>query len=216
MRKITLIMALVAFCTLSANAQVRVGVTGGLVIDNLKAESNDNGYDFKAKNGFEVGLVMNSDLGSGFAFQPALLYSQKSSELDVSVVNLSYTMNNIEVPLNFQWGYQMDPAMNLRPFIQFGPYASYALKRSVTAGVLGFETEIDLTESEYDGMKKFDYGLSVGAGLDIWKVQVMFRYNWGMANVFDLNLQDIDKDWKNVDLATGNFNGFAISAAILF
>lgn len=211
MKKIFVIVALVALCAVNANAQTHVGVKGGVVFDNLNLKSGTNNANFDAKTGFEAGFVLQSQLGSGFAIQPELLFVQKGAELNASVASVSYTMSNIEIPIGFQWGYQVDASLNLRPFISVAPYASFAVNRTLKYGVglIGYEGEVDLSDSEWDGMKKFDYGFHFGVGLDIWKIQVMAKYDLGLGNVFDFT-------YNNWDLGKANFNGFTISAAILF
>lgn len=206
MKKIFLIFAFFAFMTSTANAQVRFGITGGPVWDDLQFKSDDNDKHFEAETGFEAGLTLRLPMGYGFSIQPAVMFAQKAAKAEVSVLNLpvfssEYKMSNIEIPIHLQWGYQFDESLNLRPFIQFGPYFGYAVARKFTLG----KEKYDLSDDE--GFKKFDWGLSGGFGLDIWKLQLMCRYNWGLGNVFE---------YHDFGTSTGNFKGFRISAAFWF
>ena len=66
-----------------------------------------------------------------------------------------------------------------------------------------------------DQLQKMEYGMSLGAGLDIWKIQVSAKYFWNFGSVYK---SDISKTGSTIGgiLDGNNFNGFAISAAIFF
>jgi len=185
MKGITLsILAL--FLAIGLSAQTHVGIKGGLNYTDLKLKE----VKFKNNTGWHAGLLLQSKLPLGFAFQPEVLYSVKSFKL-MSDNNISF--NYIEVPVNIQWGIDL---ILLRPFVMAAPYFSYLLK-------------VGDSKSEWDGAKSVDYGFGLGGGLDIWKLQVTCKYNWGFGNLGSVK----SSDWKVKD---SNLQGFQLSVGLLF
>ncbi|MFA7211722.1 MAG: hypothetical protein WC110_09790, partial [Bacteroidales bacterium] len=71
-----------------------------------------------------------------------------------------------------------------------------------------------LDQVEWDDLNRFDYGLSLGAGLEIWKLQISGKYSWSFGKLADNGSIHIDSDnWK---LDDANMRGFELSVAFLF
>ena len=60
-----------------------------------------------------------------------------------------------------------------------------------------------------------EYGLSLGAGLEIWKLQVSAKYFWNFGSVYN---SDVAKTGETIGgvLDGNNFNGVAVSVALFF
>jgi len=192
MKKITLsILAL--FLVLGVSAQTHFGVKGGLNFDKMKVKE----VQFKENNstGWHAGVLLNAKLPLGFALQPEVLYSVRTIGFpDLKVVNYSKVdFKYIEVPINIQWGIDL---IILRPFVMASPYFSYLLG-------------VGDKKNEWDGINKIDYGLGLGAGVDVWKLQVTAKYNWGFGKLGDVK----KSDWKVND---STFGGLQLSVGILF
>jgi hypothetical protein len=191
MKKITLSL-LALFLVVGASAQVHFGVKGGLNYTDLKLKD----VELKNKTGWHAGVVVQAKLPLGFAFQPEILYSVnsakggKSSKLPNDFcVDLSY----IEVPVNIQWGIDL---MLLRPFLMAGPYFNYLLK-------------VGETNMKWDGTKGINWGIGLGGGIDIWKIQVALKYNWQFGNLGNFDVSDAKFDKSKL-------SGFQISLGLLF
>lgn len=88
--------------------------------------------------------------------------------------------------------------MLFRPYLQVVPYVGVALDNATGNKNL-----------EWD-LNKFRYGIGLGAGIDIWKLQVSGRYCWDLGKVADF-------EWQGVKTFEGGKNkGFELSLAILF
>ena len=37
------------------------------------------------------------------------------------------------------------------------------------------------TENQWTGLNRLEYGLGLGIGIDVWKLQVIGRYNWNFG-----------------------------------
>jgi len=83
----------------------------------------------------------------------------------------------------------------------FSPYVSYAVGKGES-----FET------AEWDDINRFDYGYGIGAGIDIWKLQVSGKYNWGLGKLQSAGAGAINGEtFKNAKL-----QGFQLSVSIMF
>ena len=192
MKKITL-SALALLFAIGLSAQTHFGIKGGLNFDNMKIK---NIPDVSVKNatGWHAGVAMQAKLALGFVFQPELLYSVKSIGLNgLSSKNSTVNFNYIELPLNLQWGVDL---IILRPFVMASPYLSYLL------GTNG-------KPQEWSGVKNIDYGFGAGFGVDIWKLQVTGKWNWGFGKLGEIKHNDISVN-------ANNLKGFQLSLGLLF
>ena len=189
MKKITLSF-LVLFIAIGLSAQTKFGIKGGLNFDNMKVK------DVQLKNnnstGWHAGVLLNLKLPLGFALQPEVLYSVKSlgwKDFPDSNVKFKY----VEVPVNVQWGIDL---ILLRPFVMASPYFSYLLSMGDA-------------KNKWDGVKNVDYGLGLGVGVDIWKLQVTGKYNWGFGKLGNIQ----KSDWKVND---STLQGLQLSVGLRF
>ena len=83
------------------------------------------------------------------------------------------SQNSLNLPVSLQWGPDL---LLLRPFLDVAPYVGY-----------GFSGHGDVR-----------YGVGVGGGLDIWRLQVSCRYNWGLED------------------SVSNYRGTILTVAFLF
>ena len=206
MKKILLLVT--ALMLLSVPGFSQFGIKGGFNFTSFG--DIDLGKDatyktaFEKKTGYHVGLLYKVKIPMiGLAIQPELLYSQVQGDLSISKTSsqsVSGTTSNVkmtylQLPVALQWGVDL---MLFRPFLQAVPYIGYSFARD--------NGNKDL---EWD-VNKFRYGIGLGAGIDIWKLQVSGRYCWDLGKVADF-------EWQGVKTFEGGKNkGFELSLAILF
>ena len=66
------------------------------------------------------------------------------------------------------------------------------------------------------GLNRWEYGLGAGIGVEIWKIQVIGRYNWNFGSLSDLKSEgNVAEALANAG-GKGKFGGFSITAAVLF
>ena len=121
--------------------------------------------------GYHAGVALQCGIPLiGVKIQPELLYTNKDQA------------NYLEVPVHLQWGLDL---ILLRPYLMVSPYAG-----------------INLDNRTENGSSKtpLEYGIGVGGGLDIWRMQVQLLYQW------DLNAQ----------INHQHYRGLQISAAFFF
>ncbi|MCL2098502.1 MAG: PorT family protein [Bacteroidales bacterium] len=159
----------------SAEAKIRVGLKGGL---NFASFPKSNVYVFDNRTGWHIGGMMNIGLPLfGLAVQPEFMYSSKGAD--------GASSGYVEIPVDLQWGFKLPL---LRPYLSLTPYMSYAVNSNMPM------TDIN----------KWDGGIGVGAGIDIWKLQLSIKYFWGFGKVTDL-LGSPSPQNRNLMLSLGIF-----------
>lgn len=201
MKRILLLVT--AFMLLSVQGFSQFGIKGGLNFNslediNLKGVKN---FDIGNSTGFNVGILYKTKIPLiGLTIQPELIYSQTNSSINTEIAGWSNLNGDLKIgtlmlPVGLQWGIDL---MLFRPFIQAVPYIGYTVN-----------TQNKITNLNWN-VDKFKYGVGLGAGLDIWKLQISGRYNWDLGDVAEFK-------WKGVDTFKGGKNkGFELSLAILF
>lgn len=209
--KKTAIVALAALLfSFSVSAQhyinPRFGIVGGVTSTSTQIKD----VTTKSISQYHAGIAGEIPLGGGFAIQPEILYQVKGMSLDkwgdatgkeISK-SLDAKVGYVEVPVQIQWGPDL---VAFRPYAFLEPFVGYQLTEKS-------EGEIKDISTEYS---KVEYGLSVGAGIDISHFQVSAKYYWNFGNVYK---SDISQTGTTITgLKDGNtFNGFAISVALFF
>ena len=131
--------------------------------------------DFKLKNnvGFQAGVLYKMHVTPNFVIQPELLYVAKESKLEAkdgeATYDGRYGLKYIQVPFGIQYGPNLVVA---RPFFQVVPFINYAIGKSNKVG-------------SWDDINRFGYGIGIGAGVDVWRLQFNARYNWDFNKVGD-------------------------------
>ncbi|HON55006.1 MAG TPA: porin family protein [Bacteroidales bacterium] len=196
MKKVfVLLISVLLFSTLSYS-QTRFGIKGGLNFTNISNLSSDVEKTWKNQTGYQLGVALQIKIPViGLAIQPELLYSTvKSASDNGNEINLDY----LTLPVNIQLGTDM---LFFRPFIVASPFVSYMIDNNVR-----------LEDQPVDEINRFDYGVGVGVGIDIWKLQIMGKYNWGLGKIENAGDEwDQSETYKDATL-----QGFQLSIAFLF
>ena len=188
MKKVTL-SVLALLLAIGLSAQMHLGVKGGLNFNNIKDISVSNHNVSWNSTGWHAGVLLQAKLPLGFALQPELLYSVRSYGSD----NYKFDLKYVELPLNLQWGVDL---LIFRPFVMAGPYISYLASTGGRA-------------KDWEGVKNLDYGLGIGFGIDVWKIQITGKYNWGFGKLGNIQKDD----WKIND---STLSVFQLSLGLLF
>jgi hypothetical protein len=192
MKKVLVLLTVLLTVSI-AGAQGKFIVKGGLNYTSFTPTTNINAV-INSSSGFHAGIGYQVRVPLiGLAIQPELLYSQKSFEEVGGINTYNYSLNYMEVPINIQWGINL---LLLRPFVFASPYVSYAVSKSG-----------EFENYSWDNLNRLDYGVGLGAGVEIWKFQISGKYNWSMKE-FDNN--------GGLGFGEAKFNGFQLSVALMF
>ena len=203
-RILTVVLAALMLTGISASAQAKWGVTAGLNFNTSKFSE----VDVKAKTGWSVGGTCLLDLPLGFSVQPSLIYHQKGANLTNEI---SQTMGYLELPVSVQWGPDL---LIFRPFVDVTPFIGYAISNEAY-GDFSFSGIKDF--SSWEGKERFEYGLGIGGGINVWKLQVIARYNWNFGSLYNVEgWNDIKDHFSDLKTDNRNFQGLTLSLALLF
>ena len=145
-----------------------------------------------------------------------LIYNVKGSRFSLAdtpaAPSGNVTVGYLEVPVSLQWGPDL---LLFRPFLDVTPFVGYGLNNRFS--ISGMET----VKNSWDGssVNRWEYGVGVGIGLEIWKFQVIGRYNWNFGSLLDFSKDLGDGGFGPAlrnSFERGNFGGFTLTAAILF
>lgn len=184
MKKIStiFILAVASLCFMtSASAQtIRFGIKGGVNLSGSNVKNVVNTGLSETYTGFNAGIALNIKLILGFSIQPELVYSQTGMKFNeetlpsIADITTIVTHGTIELPVNIQWGIKLGP---VRPYIQASPYIAYSVLDRIK--IVGSIEDIQ-------DVNKFQYGMGLGFGIDIWKFQLSYKYKWDL-NSFSRN-----------------------------
>jgi hypothetical protein len=161
--------AVALLCAVQSSAQ-KYGVVGGATFSSI------HGLENSSKTGWNVGGTVQFKLPLGFSVQPSLVYNCKAAELSSGVGSAGLKVDYIELPVSFQWGPDL---ILFRPFLDVTPFAGYGLNNKSWSQA--FE---DIRDS-WNDVNRWEYGVGTGLGFDIWKFQVIARYNWNLSSFSD-------------------------------
>lgn len=194
MRRVFILVAaaMMAFAV-SASAK-GFGVTAGMNFNSARIGD----IKMESKAGWDLGITYLFDLPLGFSVQPSLVYTQKNADVALG----KQTVGSINLPVSVQWGPDL---LVLRPFLDVTPYVGYSLSNKLT----------DEAGTKLTGKNAFDYGVGMGLGVNVWKLQAIVRYNWNFGTLGSL------KDFTGIDLGgfkadNPNYGGVSIHLAFFF
>ena len=175
---LTILLLTVGFSTLStAQSLPEFGIKGGL---NYSTFNDTDGFEYKT--GFLIGGYANFKIPlSPVSVQPEVIYAQYGANINNS--DAQVVVNYIQVPVLLKFGFEL-PAVS--PNVYFGPYMSFNTKAEIknNDGSLNLEDNVNDTE----------YGVVVGAGLDVSKIRLGLRYTAGLTNVANDNFNPSAKN----------------------
>ena len=172
------------------------GIVGGASFLELK------NLNMSKTTGFHAGFTYKFNLPVGFSIQPSLVYHMKAAATETDNVDVNLKVGYLELPLSIQWGPDL---LIFRPFLDVSPFIGYGLNFNYEAGIPG---GAEMDNGDWTDLRRFEYGLGLGGGLEIWKFQFTCRYHWNLGNLAAA---------ESVKAVTKtNFNGVTLSVALLF
>lgn len=181
---------LMSLCFADKLSAGNFGIIGGANFSTMKIKE----VSTQTMTQWHAGLAYKMNLPLGFHLQPTLLYNVKGANgTKFSDVDLS--VGYLELMASVQWGVDL---ILFRPFLDVSPFIGY--------GVNGWGS---LKEMWKGGANKFEYGVGLGGGLDVWRFQISARYNWNFGSLMKDNL-------VKESIGNANFSGVTLSLAYFF
>ncbi len=172
------------------------GIVGGASFLELK------NLNLTKTTGYHAGFTYKFNLPVGFSIQPSLIYHMKSAATETKKMDVDFNVGYLELPLSFQWGPDL---LIFRPFLDVSPFIGYGLNFDYEGE---FADGTELNKENWKDLNRFEYGLGLGGGLEIWKFQFTCRYHWNLGNLAGTE--------KVKSVTKTNFNGVTLSVALLF
>lgn len=158
--------------TYAQNVACHFGILGGLTNDWIGTNSD---LKNNCLPGWHAGLALEIKLPMYFALQPGVQYEMGHSNVKVTSLDQSTSYNELQihrisVPVTLQWGPDLGV---IRPFLMATPLFNFNLGGQYKDQALG-----DGWYPAKEFLNPFQFGLGLGIGLELWKIQLGVRYNW--------------------------------------
>jgi len=182
---------LICFLAIGINGDSQITVVGGINVSSIRQTNFIFSQESASRIGYHVGVHYKSDLGSSFAFNPAVIYSQKGAGFGAFVPTLD--LNYLDFPLMFV--YQKYPDQSF--FAEAGPYLGFLV------------SAYDGVNDVKDSYNSLDMGLGIGAGYDLGRMVLGGRGMIGLTNIPNLNT-GTTQDTRTTNISGQLYLGFQL------
>lgn len=213
----------------SINAQeVKFGIKAGMNLSTLGSDLKNDFKEFdmsqKTRIGFHIGAFVDVEIIENFYIQPGLFYSSKGVKAKESGYEETLNLNYLEIPILAS--YRIAISDKVKWHINAGPYLAYGLGGKIkTKDDSNWDDDDDwdyysARSEDYDDdgvnnkvfdknggdLKRFDFGLSLGTGVEFNAFYVGLKYDLGLVNI-------AGNSWDKTKIKNSNF---AISVGYTF
>lgn len=200
-----------------SSAGTRDKARAGIMAGFTSSSSNAKNVDASSIGRYHIGLTAELPIAYGFAIQPSILYQTKGTKLsDVGPekFRLDARAAYLEIPVQVQWGPDL---VAFRPYVLAEPFVGYGLFAKAKRSENG-ATPMKTTSFKGAGMARWEYGLGLGGGIDVWKFQLSVKYFWNFGSLYSENgkMNDVGQTVKEAFKDGRNFNGVTFSLAFMF
>ncbi len=150
-----------------------------------------------ARNGYLIGAYGRIKLFGNVSFQPEMYFAKKSGLAKYTLGNVSLGDQNIDI---YTWDI---PLLANLTILDLKLAKIYGITGPVVSFVSKNGTNVSLpTISGKDDVTKANWGYQLGAGLQVWKLTLDARYEWGLNNISN-GLSNVDFERKGNMLTIG-------------
>ena len=161
---------------------VHFGVLAGAAFDK------PGGADASDINGTYTGWIVGAfaalQVSPSFAIQPELSYVHKGAKNEDSGGTSSLRLPYLEVPVLFKLGIPAKGTSTVSPHIYAGPAVGFrtGCKIKVASGTSSTTTSCD-DAADPPQVKRTDFGLTFGGGVEIGRAMIDVRYDLGLTRL---------------------------------
>jgi hypothetical protein len=162
------------------------GIKGGLNLSDMLTKDNTQTYSTKMIPGIHLGATVGIPLsGKSILFEPGIFFNMKGSKYQENEYSETLNLNYLDIPLNLKAVFGSD---KIKGFGTLGPYIGIGLSGKdkwtyTTGGQSGSETVKWGSNADNDLLKRFDFGVGIGAGVIFGNLLAGVSYNLGLANI---------------------------------
>jgi len=168
------------------SAQIRFGVKAGTNLSTLYVSGNKQGINadqYKHRFSYHFGGMMEYSITKMFSIQPEIMYINHGANLkkdnSFSMSSGHVTLNSLQLPVNLKASFNLG---NNKLFVYAGPYLGYNIYGRARGKING-ETESVGLYSKGSDMKRWDYGVGIGVGMEMNKFVVSLGNQIGQADI---------------------------------
>ena len=205
MKKVFLAMMFAGMMAVSAQAQFNIGIRTGLNAIGVHGDAVpvfDESSSVESKSGFQIGVIGEYSVSEKFVIQPGLLFATQgfinSGTLNNVDIEIDWSLNYLQIPVNAMYKFGSG---KIKFFPQAGPYLGYAfggkLKGESKDGN-SYDEKIKFGSNE---MKRLDFGIGFGLGLQISAVQFGLGYQFGVMNIHNSSELDMKNDCLSITVS---------------
>ncbi|MEO8111273.1 MAG: porin family protein [Ginsengibacter sp.] len=228
MKTLKPLLGIVLSIAIFTKAHSQVYVQGGVNLANITKTASGNTEKNNLLTTFNAGFLGRFGLSKVIDLESGLLLDGRGAKAETyfsngtsdNYVKTTFNPLYLEVPLNLVLRFPMEKNTNL--FIHGGPYAAMGIagKSKSESKFLGltsnssnnikfsnddpFTSEQD--DATYDKIKRFDFGLNIGGGLDLGKVLLKANYGFGLTKINSTqsnNSADDKNKYRTVSVSLG-------------
>lgn len=196
----------------------QVYLQGGLNLANITEDAAGQTEKNNILTTFNAGILGRMNISEIVDLETGLLFTGKGAKAksffgtttDDNYAIAKFNPFYLEIPLNLVLKFPVLSKSNV--FVYGGPYASVGItgKSTTQSKIIGVtsSSESDITfsndnpftpgqeDASFSKLKRFDFGLNAGAGLDLVKMIVKVNYGYGLTKI-NSTQSDNNADNKN-------------------
>lgn len=195
MKKI-LVLVFVTMVSTVTFAQVSWNVKAGVNSSSATGLKGTDKDGLESKIGYQIGLGMDYAISEKFSVQPSLLFITKGAKFSYTddEENDKISIDPIYIELPVMAAYKFHLEDNIKLALSAGPYLAYGIggkwKEEYTYSgstdkykddVFGSESDVE-NEDAFTN-KRVDFGLGVGAALEVNHFLVSLNASWGLVKL---------------------------------
>jgi Outer membrane protein beta-barrel domain len=182
MRKtITFLLMLILLATKPAFAQIKVGICGGVNLATVAGQGL-TGFNVNTRTGFHLGAIVEKPFSQTLNIQSGLLLSSKGAKIAGNAFTSEISPLYLEVPVNILYRERFG---NNKFQLFAGPYLALGIagKQKVTYLSSTTSNDIKFGTADDSNFTLTDFGLNVGAGIEIQRLLIRFQYGLSLLNL---------------------------------
>ncbi len=216
------ILAIALFAGMFTTAKSQIYIQGGVNLANITTSASGATQKNKMLTSFNVGFLGRSNATEPIALETGLLLDGRGSKTEDGSGSAYYkaTFNPLYLELPVNLIVRVPFQKNTTNFFVYGgPYAAMGIagKSKIDGQVGGAQvnsskdikfTSVDPTADDqaYSKLKRFDYGVNIGAGVDLGKILLKANYGLGLAKINSTqtnNGEDAKDKYRTVSISLG-------------
>ena len=194
MKKISITIIVLLMSTLTFG-QLGLGIKGAVTASNFPSDVSE--IENSLNPGYQFGAFVR--IGDKWHIQPEIYFTSKSGTMkyDLLTTNVEeqITLQAVDVPILIGWKIFDPPLMNIR--LQAGPVASFVSQKKYNISFDGVKQD-DPTDEFQNSFNDLNWGLQVGAGVDVLFLSIDLRYELGLNNIYKSTDSSVENPFSSL------------------